>query len=392
MICKRSKILPQLFVIAFLILLGSFGLFKEAFAYTVQDVQAFYDGTFQTITNQTDPTTVYYDYVFSGNSGGYNWFSTTTNLYNQNWIDFAYANNFQFIFEEGEFSTTTIYWNDCGYYYYCNLDPHLIAKSTIVINNGVYSTTTPPTFSTNFTSFTASTSTGTVNIQGYWNVPTASNLHQQLEFYQDSTILGVESYIKVTATTTGNFNFTYPYYDLPILSGSTTTPQITSPIYFYANLYQIDDNYYTDPFTGVANPNYSTLLDATTTSLTGISTLWTLGSTTDVFAYPEYECAITSLTGCFKNALIWAFYPTKNTVQNYFNFQALIQTKAPFGYFSIIKSSLGNLSATGTQAFTITIPKHLKDYIFTPFDVGLASILWFFFAFNFYKRLKHITI
>ena len=108
--------------------------------------------------------------------------------------------------------------------------------------------------------------------------------------------------------------------------------------------------------------------------------------------YEQQPCGITNLTGCVSNALAGAFYPTQDSINSYYNFIALIQTKAPVGYFTMVKNNITGLNSTSTPAFTIVIPIHLKTYFFNPFDTGIAGILWLFFAINFYKRLKHITV
>jgi hypothetical protein len=142
----------------------------------------------------------------------------------------------------------------------------------------------------------------------------------------------------------------------------------------------------------VFDSRYKTLLVSTTTTITQLTGINISTSTRELFAYPEYECSITSLTGCFKNALIWAFYPTKDGVEQYYSFISLIENKAPIGYFFMARDSIQGLNKDGTPSTNITIPYSIKYYIFSPFDIGIAGILWFFFLFNFYKRLKFITI
>lgn len=250
---------------------------------------------------------------------------------------------------------------------------------------------TPPDTSSRIDSISVSTSTGKVNITGYWNATTTTGIFQQLEFYQDSPLYGVESYSTVNATSTGAFNLDFDYRDAITPYTGTTTSSISSKIDFYANLYQKDNNYY-NPF-GELDIRYSTLLDATSTILTASTTnTWELSTSTSILAYPEYECAITSLTGCFKNAMIWIFYPSSDSMEKYNSFIELIQRKPPVGYFTTVKSSIENLSSTSTSAFTITIPNHLNQYFFNPMDLGIAGILWIYFLFMFYKRLKHIQL
>jgi hypothetical protein len=258
-------------------------------------------------------------------------------------------------------------------------------------NSVLAPTYTPPDYSSRIDSISVSTTTGKVNITGYWNTSTSTGVFQQVEFYQDSSLLGIESYATVNATTSGVFNLNFDYRDAITPYTGTTTAQITSSIMFYAYLYQKDNNYY-DPF-GELDIRYSTLLDATTTSLTASTTnAWELSTTTSILDYPEYECSITSITGCFKNAGIWLFYPSSDSIEKYNSFIELIQRKPPVGYFTIVKSSISGLSSTSTSAFSITIPNSLKEYFFNPMDAGIAGILWIYFLFMFYKRLKHIQL
>jgi hypothetical protein len=247
---------------------------------------------------------------------------------------------------------------------------------------------------TSITSFTYSTTTQTARVQGYWNATTTPDVTERLEFHQFSTMLGIESFKQVVATTTGLFDYSFNYKVLPTPATGTTTPAFTATTTLFARIYQYDNNYATDLFSGQFDSRYKTLLVATTTTITATTTdISTLLTGRDVFAYPEYECGITSLTGCIKNALIWSFYPTQDSIEQYNDFISLLQTKAPIGYFYTAKDSLTGLSATSTSnVFDIDIPYSLKRYIFTPLDVAIAGILWFFFLINFYKRFKTIQL
>lgn len=242
-------------------------------------------------------------------------------------------------------------------------------------------------------SLTYSTTTATANIQGFWNATTTPYITQRLSFWQFSDALGQESYEQLTATTTGHFNFSFSFLDP--YSWTATTSTTTAPIYssftLNASLDEYDETNYVFPYGGTIITN----LDATSTEVSAVSQYNAtdfISSPRDLALYPEYECGISSLTGCFKNAIIWAFYPTQDTLDNWARLQDTIQTKAPVGYFYLAKNSIAGLSATSTGSFNITIPSSLKTYIFTPFDVGVGAILWAFFLFNFYKRLKTITI
>lgn len=285
-----------------------------------------------------------------------------------------------------------IQWHGNGSYIVCNgwsgCDYNASGYAFFSISSGNVVPNNPDT-STHFTSFTISTSTQTVNVQGYWNATTTPGVSEQLEFYQYNPILGKESYITQTATTSGSFNFDFPYLTIPTPAGTTTAP-ITATTTFFANIYKIDSSYY-NPF-GVQSSLYSTLLVATSSTLTGSTTSYTLDTSRAIALYPEYECSIGSMIGCIKNAGIALFYPSQDILDNYKGFFDKIQTKAPFGYFYIVKEQIDGLSATSTPSFSIVIPAHLKSSIFDPIDTALATILPIFFLFNIYKRIKYITI
>jgi hypothetical protein len=253
-----------------------------------------------------------------------------------------------------------------------------------------YTPPIPPDTTSRIDSISVSTSTNKVNLTGYWNATTTSGVYEQLEFYQTNSIFGQEDYFTINATTSGAFNINFDYRNVATPYVGTTTIPLTSNQIFYANLYEKNNAYY-NPF-GEYDFRYSTLLDATSTSLTASTTNTFNISTSTIVDYPEYECSISSITGCIKNALIWTFYPTQATIGRYYALVELIQKKAPVGYFTITKNAINGLSATSTSAFSITIPAHLKSYIFNPIDFGLASIFWVYLIFSFYKRLKHLQI
>jgi len=247
------------------------------------------------------------------------------------------------------------------------------------------------TITTRIDSFTFSTTTQTARIQGYWTATTTPNITQRLEFKQFSTMFGFESQKELTATTTGLFDLTFDYKALPTPVTATTTAPFIADTTLFATIYEYNNNYSADPFTGIFDSRYKTLLVATTTTITALTGI-NIASTTGLFVYPEYECSITSITGCFKNALIWAFYPTQQGVEQYYSFIALIEKKAPIGYFFISRDAIQGLNKDSTPNTSINIPNSIRQYIFNPFDLAISGILWLFFLFNFYKRLKFITI
>jgi hypothetical protein len=357
----------------------SFRAYTSVYAYTSVILNP--DGTFST------PPVAYV--AFSRNEttppyADYNSADLGTNL-NNNLIAIwtEEGNLFRFCFYN-----TPHYWNgdisECDYYF-----------QTQYIGGGLFTEwTSTSAITPKIYTFTYSTTTSTANITGYWEATTTPYITQQLSFWQFSDTLGKEAQQSYTATTTGFFNLSFYFLD-PYAFTSSSTATTTQPIFsnftLNASLDQYDETNNVFPYGGEIITN----LDATSTEVFASeynASDFVYNCTRDLTNYPEYECSISSLTGCFKNALVWTFYPTQCTIDNWNGLQTKIQTKAPVGYFYMIKNSISGLSATGTKAFNVVIPSSLKQYIFTPFDTGIAAMLWFFFVFNFYKRLKHITI
>lgn len=279
-------------------------------------------------------------------------------------------------------------WFDQGSYLgNASASPYPYMAYVVVDSGGI----TPPNTTSRIDSLTYATSTAKATITGYWEATTTPYITQRLSFWQYSTSLGQERYQQLTATTTGAFNFTFSFND-PYswtTSESSTTP-IFSSFTLNASLDQYNETNYVFPYGG----EIITLIDATSTTIstTNYNASDFISTPRALALYPEYDCGITSIMGCIKNAAIWLFYPTQDALDNWKTLQNVLQTKAPIGYFYMTKNAIGGLSATSTPSFSLTIPQHLKQYIFDPFDIGIAGILWFFFIFHFYKRLKHITI
>lgn len=260
---------------------------------------------------------------------------------------------------------------------------------------GTYYATTTSDIPTAIYSFAYSTSTRIATVTGYMKATTTPNITERLYFYQGYNELYKSDFTQVIATTTGTFSFSFNFTGaLQPYAVATTTQAIISPYTLFYGIDQYDNSYY-DPYgsLGLDRTRYITNLVASSTTIqptqynaTGIIT------PIDLATYPEYECSITSMTGCIKNALISLFYPTREALDQYNSFIALLQSKAPIGYFYNLRYSIGGISASSTPAFAITLPAHIKSTILNPFDIGIASIIWFWFAMNFYKRLKHITI
>jgi len=245
-----------------------------------------------------------------------------------------------------------------------DLGDNFKVSSWVVMNRtaGVWTLTNiiPPDYSTRIDTFTYATSTGIANVTGYWNTHASST--ERLSFWQSSAMLGQESYEEIFATTTGNFNFSFDFRGVPTpYSGSTTTAPFISPYTLHAEISQVYSDF--NPFTGEGTPPY--LLDATSTV---ISTLtyglpdYTTGI--GLQEYPEYECAITSITGCLKNAGIWLFYPSSDSVERFKSLSDSLSGKFPFAYvygMNTMRMELFESAQTATTTISLNfkiIPGH----------------------------------
>ena len=233
-----------------------------------------------------------------------------------------------------------------------------------------YQNTTPTTATlTHFNSFLYSTSTGLTNLDFY--IATS-----------DSPILLALDERNDRDGELPNQPHYYPYPTGQTITTATpiipTDPNNAGTSYLSASLVSQNDKTLVLDYRVLAVKLAST--PASSTSYGGSSSC------------PPQPCSTTNLGGCFQNALQAVFCPSNGALQVFSTFIAILQTKPPAGYFYVVKNNLANISTSTTPTLSLTIPEHFKTVVFNPFDVGIASILWFFFAINLYKRLKHITI
>lgn len=281
---------------------------------------------------------------------------------------------------------------DSPYYGYTGSHPNLTFHNDYIYTAEFYQgRPVLPDTSSRIDSFSFSTTTAQATITGYWNATTTLGITERLTFWQFSDTFGEENRKQLIATTTGAFSFTF-HFDDPYAWGldeGSTTPIYTS-FTLNASLDQYDETNYVFPYGGRIIDNIDAISYTLYASDYDVSDF--ISTPRDLALYPEYECDLFHLSGCLKNAAIWLFYPTQNALDSWTTLKTTLETKAPIGYFYSVKNAVVGLSATSTPSFNIVIPAHLKTYFFDPFDTGVAGILWLFFIFHFYKRLKHIQI
>lgn len=118
----------------------------------------------------------------------------------------------------------------------------------------------------------------------------------------------------------------------------------------------------------------------------------TTSSTNFLNAPAQITCDTFDLTCYIKQAFVWLLYPSQGFKTSYDSMITTLEARPPVAYFYIVRNNLQGLNASSTPAATITIPSGIKTNFFNPVDTALSSLLWAFFAFLFYKRLKHITL
>jgi len=239
--------------------------------------------------------------------------------------------------------------------------------------------TSPSYTPTHIVSFAVSTTTSTVHEHFYLNststepVTITNTISSPLfaQLYGDSFV----------ATTTGDVYHSYGYPEPTTTYGTSTAG--FNRYTFYADL----RNHAICQGGGFAFCD--TIIEATSTTLS----LDQFDATINIAnLIATSSCGILALDGCIRNALIWAFYPSDNAKNSFNTIKDQLYTKAPVGYVVQIFNALYGLTSTSSPTFSIVIPDALKTYVFDPISTGLASILWYFWAMHFYRRLKHIQL
>lgn len=104
-------------------------------------------------------------------------------------------------------------------------------------------------------------------------------------------------------------------------------------------------------------------------------------------------CDIGNISGCFQNALVWAFSPPSGSLDTVSNLWSQISHKPPFGYFTVTQGDISALGASTSPTFVLGQVSGITTYIFDPIDTALAALWWAIFGvWFFFNRLRHIQI
>lgn len=104
------------------------------------------------------------------------------------------------------------------------------------------------------------------------------------------------------------------------------------------------------------------------------------------------NCGFTDLSGCFSNALAWAFVPPSTVFDQFNALGSDLKNKPPFGYLVSAFTALGNLNASSSAQFALVESTPIMSVIFNPFRaaliwlIGLAALVWL------YKHLKDVPV
>lgn len=275
---------------------------------------------------------------------------------------------------------------------------------------------TPPDTSDRIDTFTVDSGTNTVNITGYWN-HTSETLFDSLMIQQSSQHLPLEylpefySNGPLVATSTGAFDFTFEYTPIPDFSGTgTSTLPISQNLTFKATLYHTDRDTYTcdslfpidtdgDGDPDYCDPRSVAIADTATVILedgrVGYSDITTSAG---LASFPEYECGLTALSGCLKNAFLWLFYPAGDTVAQFRSLS--LADRWPFAYaYQVGEIRNAVFSSPTTASTTIQVSTPMGDITFlsaammssVPFaaliKTLLSAVMWFMAVMVIYRRI-----
>jgi len=115
-------------------------------------------------------------------------------------------------------------------------------------------------------------------------------------------------------------------------------------------------------------------------------------SSTSVFA--TSTCDVLNVTGCFQNALRWAFAPSQDSMNALAQSGQRIGSVAPFGYIVLIRNALSSATSTATTslAAAITSGGAWRTIIFDPLRTMLTMLLWIAALVGLYLYWRNKTI
>jgi hypothetical protein len=215
------------------------------------------------------------------------------------------------------------------------------------------------------------------------------------EGISESALLPADSSTDVPAIIvfTGTYTNTGTYNNLKV---SLTPSGGTEQTYLCGTATTGTDVAFSCTITGQVSTTYDYTASLCTDDTSCITTAPRTFTTADTFSVPPTfggnDCS-TFDVGCYiASAFQWLFTPSQNVLDNFAGLYTLFEHKPPFGYVIAIKNALTDINITETSAFTLETMPILNDYIFDPFRLALAWVLWVGFAYVLFSRVKDLQL
>lgn len=93
----------------------------------------------------------------------------------------------------------------------------------------------------------------------------------------------------------------------------------------------------------------------------------------------------------FRDLYLWLLKPQQASFNQFNGLQGIVQQKAPFAYFYLVKTALSSFNASSSPAFTLTSMSSVNNNIFNPIKTGLTWILWIIFAFWVIRNIRDLN-
>jgi hypothetical protein len=107
---------------------------------------------------------------------------------------------------------------------------------------------------------------------------------------------------------------------------------------------------------------------------------------------PPITCDLGDIPCYLQQVIYNLFVPSSDSLNNFIGLYDTYKNKPPFGYIFAINDALRTLNYNGTEVYTLERLNVLDNSIFSPLRTALSWLMWFAFAFAFYKRIKDIAI
>lgn len=157
-------------------------------------------------------------------------------------------------------------------------------------------------------------------------------------------------------------------------------------ITFGGQIWLADNASYKVVYSGYDEHNFAhnLIFSTTTTFYTGTNGWFeTIGATStateNLHALATSTCSVLNISGCFQNALVWAFIPSEDSMNALKNTGGSLATVKPFGYFVQMRAAL---SPSTTTAALVDLTQYAGSgtawgiLFFEPLKTILAIIFW----------------